>query len=119
MAPDYHQATDSVVESGQIHESGRIHDQIAVDRNGGPYGIGASHREIVLKHIANAAGDIPGMYDEMINVISPRSSFNGRAQLIMARYDDVFLDSSFDNGGDGTRFKFDLIFLLVLKRIII
>jgi hypothetical protein len=91
-----------------------VHDVVAVDRNGGPYGIGASHREMVLKHIANRAGGVHGMYDDLIYFVSPDGSWSGPAQLLMARYDDEFLDSSFVNGSDGTRFKLQLIYYSTL-----
>jgi hypothetical protein len=90
------------------------HDVIAIDRQGGPWGIGASHRELTLKHIGNAAGNIPMMYDDAIYLVAPDPGFNGTAQLLGARYDDVFLESQFENGGDGTRFKFDLIYYSTL-----
>lgn len=86
------------------------HDVVAIDRQGGPWGIGASHRELTIKHIANRAGDIPMMYDDVIQLIGPRDQYNGSAQFLVARYDDVFLDSQWENGSEGTRFKYDLIY---------
>ncbi|MCA9262740.1 MAG: lamin tail domain-containing protein, partial [Planctomycetales bacterium] len=91
-----------------------VHDVVAIDRQGGPWGIGASHRELVLKHIGNAAGDIPMMYDDAIYLIAPDVGLNGTAQLLAARFDDEFLENQYDNGGDGTRFKFDLIYYSTL-----
>ena len=90
------------------------HDAVSIDRQGGPWGIGASHREMTIKHIANRAGNIPMMYDDIINLIGPRDSLNGSAQLLAARYDDVFLDSQYENGSQGTRFKFELIYYSTL-----
>ncbi len=90
------------------------HDQVSIDRQGGPWGIGASHRELTIKHIANRAGDIPMMYDDVIDLIGPRDSLNGSAQFLVARYDDVFLESQYENGGDGTRFKYELIYYSTL-----
>ncbi len=90
------------------------HDTVAIDRQGGPWGIGASHREMTIKHIANRAGNIPMMYDDVINLIGPRDSLNGSAQLLTARYDDVFLDSQYANGSAGTRYKFELIYYSTL-----
>ncbi|MDG2383427.1 MAG: lamin tail domain-containing protein [Pirellulaceae bacterium] len=87
-----------------------VHETIAIDRKDNQFGAGASHREIVLKHIATAAGGIHGMYDDLIYVIPPDNSFTGPAQLQMARYDSEFLDASFANGSDGTRFELELIY---------
>ncbi|NQU26149.1 MAG: lamin tail domain-containing protein, partial [Candidatus Nealsonbacteria bacterium] len=90
-----------------------VHDVIAVDRTASAYGVGASHRELVLKHIATHAGGIPGMYDDLIYFIPPKNNANvvaTTAQLLLSRYDDAFLDSSYENGSDGTRFKLELIY---------
>jgi len=87
-----------------------VHDTVAIDRNGGPGGIGASHRELVLKHIGNRAAGIPGMYDDVIYLISPAGNLNGPAQLMMARYDDAFLGAQFVDGQDGTLYEFELIY---------
>jgi hypothetical protein len=90
------------------------HDVAAIDRTGGPWGLGASHRELTIKHIANRAGDIPMMYDDVIHLIGPRDSHNGSAQFLVARYDDVFLDSQYPNGSQGTRYKFELVYYSTL-----
>lgn len=87
-----------------------VHDVVATDRSGGPGGIGASHRELVVKHIGNHAGAIPCMYDDIVNTISPRGELNGMSQLLMARYDDAFLESQYDNGTEGALFEFELIY---------
>jgi len=87
-----------------------VHDVVSVDRNGGPGGIGASQRELVLKHVANRAGGIPGMYDDVVWVISPTGQLDGPAQLMMARYDDAFLSGQFERGETGTLYEFELIY---------
>ncbi|MBN1817116.1 MAG: lamin tail domain-containing protein [Sedimentisphaerales bacterium] len=87
-----------------------VHDVVSIDRNGGPGGIGASHRELVLKHIGNRASGIPGMYDDIIYLLSPRGHVDGSAQLMMARYDDAFLDAQYTDGGEGTLYEFELIY---------
>lgn len=87
-----------------------VHDVVSVDRNGGPGGGGASHRELVLKHVGNRAGSMPGMYDDVVNLISPLGNLNGPAQLMMARYDDAFLDAQYENGAQGTLYEFELIY---------
>ncbi|MBE0536492.1 MAG: lamin tail domain-containing protein [Phycisphaerae bacterium] len=87
-----------------------VHDVVSIDRNGGPGGAGASHRELVLKHIGNRAGGLPGMHDDVVHLISPLGDRNGPAQLMLARYDDAFLDAQYKNGSDGTLFEFELIY---------
>ena len=63
-----------------------------------------------LTYIVNHAGGIPGMYDDLIRVIAPRSAQNGPALLLMAAFNDVFLESSWPNGSDGTSHKLELIY---------
>src|SRR5206468_103459 len=66
--------------------------------------------EILLKQMVNHAGGLPGMYDDLIHVIAPRPQENSTGLLLMAKYGDVFLDSAFENGGDGNLFKLELIY---------
>ncbi|MEX2188868.1 MAG: lamin tail domain-containing protein [Pirellulales bacterium] len=87
-----------------------VHEITSIDRNGGPYGLGASHRELTIKHIANRAGGVPMSYDDILNFIGPSPAYNSSAQLLGSRFEDEFLDTQFDNGGDGTRFKLELIY---------
>jgi hypothetical protein len=87
-----------------------VHEAVAIDPIISVEGRGASHRELIIKHIANAAGDIPMMYDDVINWMPPQSSQNTAAQLLAARYDDEFTSNQFEDGQDGTRFKLELIY---------
>lgn len=87
-----------------------IHEGVSIDRGAGPYGVGASHRELIVKHIGNRAGGIPGMYDDVIYLLPPRSDMSGTAQLMMARYDDEYLDSQYADGAEGTLYEFELIY---------
>jgi hypothetical protein len=81
-----------------------VHDKVAVDRSAG--GIGVD--EIIIKHIATRAGDIPGMYDDIVQFIAPRRQHNTRAELRLAGFDGIYLDSQFDNGNDGTVYEFEV-----------
>lgn len=87
-----------------------VHGSVSMDRNGGPPTVGASQHEILFKQIVNRAGGIPGMYDDVVDVISPRGTDDSTAQLMMSRYSDLFLDSSYPNGADGTIYEFELIY---------
>ncbi|MBI4600696.1 MAG: lamin tail domain-containing protein [Planctomycetes bacterium] len=88
-----------------------VHERIDVDRSGG-WGIGVTsgHDEIVVKHMIQHAGGIPGMYDDIIRVIAPRPAQTGTSLLIMAGFQDVFLDSQFENGSEGQLFELELIY---------
>ena len=81
-----------------------VQEKVAIDRSAHTV-IGTD--EILVKHIANHAGDIPGMFDDIAYVIAPRDEQTGEGLLQMARLDNVYLDSQFQNGGDGTQYELE------------
>jgi len=85
-------------------------DSITVDRSGGYSGKGGDHDEILVKHIITRSGGLPGMYDDLCQVFAPRDQENGTGLLILAKYSDEFLDSQYQDGGDGELFKLELIY---------
>lgn len=87
-----------------------VHSSVSMDRSGGISGLGGRHDEIVVKHALNKAGGIPGMYDDLVYCIAPRRGESSTALLIMAKYNEVFLDSQYDNGAEGSLFKLELIY---------
>jgi hypothetical protein len=96
-----------------------VHETIAVDRSGGwKFGGPFGQDEILIKHVINHAGGIPGMYDDLIRVIAPRAAQTGSALLMMAAFEDTYLDSQYSSesakgsakGSDGTEFKLELIY---------
>jgi Lamin Tail Domain/Concanavalin A-like lectin/glucanases superfamily/CotH kinase protein len=88
-----------------------VHQTVAIDRSGGwRFGTTFGQDEILIKHIINHAGNLPGVYDDLIRVIAPRSQFTGSAIMQMARFGGVFLDSQYKNGGDGTDFEYELFY---------
>ena len=83
----------------------RVHDKVAVDRSAhGDLGVD----EVIIKHIATRAGGIPGMYDDIVEFIAPRRQHNLRALLRMAGFDDIYLDSQFRNGSQGTVYEYEV-----------
>lgn len=97
-----------------------VHQTISLDRGsvfssgtgaGGVQGVpGASPHELLIYQIAHRATGIAAMYDDVVYVDAPRSTNTGMALLKMARYTDAYLDNQFDEGGDGSLFKFELIY---------
>ena len=97
-----------------------VHSGIALDRGvvlssgtggGGVSGRpGASAHELLIYQAAHHAGGIAAMYDDVVYIDAPRPDNTGLAQLKMARYSDVFLDSQFEDGGDGSLYKYELIY---------
>ena len=101
------------------HKFRDVHQSIAVDRgvvvsNGRGGGVsgrpGASPHELLIYQIAHHAGDLVGMYDDVVYIDAPRSGNTGLALLKMARYSGVYLDSQFENGSDGSLYKFELFY---------
>ena len=87
-----------------------VHSGLSIDRSGGYTGVGGDQDEIVIKHALQHAGGLPGMYDDLVHVMPPRTDLTGTGLLILAKYGDVFLDSQFENGADGNEFKLELIY---------
>ena len=83
-----------------------VHDKVAVDRSTHA-NLGVD--EILVKHIANQAGGIPSMYDDLIHFVGARSQHTGTASLRIAGFDEVYLDSQFAGGSDGTVYEYEVI----------
>lgn len=84
------------------------HESVAVDRSGA--GDQFSQKEIMVKHMINRAGGVPGMEDDLIRIIAPRSNHTGSAMLLKSRFDDEWLENQYPNGDDGTFFEYELIY---------
>jgi hypothetical protein len=65
--------------------------------------------EIVTKHIANHAGGIPGMYDDLARFIAPVSSYTSQSQLRLTGFDNDYLDAQFEDGSDGPMFEVEVL----------
>ncbi|MEJ6648530.1 MAG: lamin tail domain-containing protein [Akkermansiaceae bacterium] len=95
------------------------HKSVAIDRSGGN---GYGQHEMLLKHVLNRVGGIPGSYDDLIHCIAPLSPHSGgvhndpvmtgAAILLKSRFDSEFLDNRWSNGGDGMLFKYELTYPL-------
>ncbi len=85
------------------------HATVAIDRSGS--GNQFSQKEILVKHgINHAGGGIPGMEDDLIRVIAPRTAHTGSAMFLKSRYDNEWLNNQFPNGSDGRMFEYELIY---------
>ena len=86
-----------------------VHDTITFDRSGGWSGKGGRQDEIVMRHIVNQAGDSPDMYNDLVRVLTPQTTHTGNAMLLMAKYNDEFIDGSI-YPKDGSLFKIELVY---------
>lgn len=96
-----------------MHKFRGVNGTINLDRSGlglagGPGSQG--HGEIMNWQYINRAGNIPGMYNDMVYVVAPRAAQLGSAVLTMAEFNDNYLDGQFDNGSSGSVHKLDYIY---------
>ena len=96
------------------------HDTLSVDRSGGTV---TAQKEILFKRLENTAGGIYASEDDIVRVIStvgtmPTAQFfsgaslTGPAIMSKTRMDSEYLDSQWENGGDGSQHKFERIYVL-------
>jgi hypothetical protein len=84
-----------------------IHGSVAIDRSDGQ---DTGCREILFDHTMASGGNIPAEYNDLCQVIAPNPAHTSQAILQMARFGDVFLDSQFENGSDGTAWEYELVY---------
>ena len=89
-----------------------VHETVGIDRSGGwRFGRTFGQDEILIYQFFNHAGQIPSMYNDLVFVDGPTVR-PGTAILQLARYNDVFLDSQFTNGSEGTTYEYELIYAM-------
>lgn len=72
-------------------------------------GAGVATNELVYNQMAHRAGGVPATFDDVAFIDAPLDSDDKLAQIKMARFGDIFLESEI--GSDqGERFKFELIY---------
>jgi hypothetical protein len=90
-----------------------VHEKISLDSTGRTTGMTdpGRHDEILVEQIMNAAGGgLASNYNDLAYIIPPRIDHIGTVILELARYEDGFLDESFNNGSDGEIFEYELIY---------
>jgi len=84
------------------------HRIVSVDRSQhtGIGGVG----EIIAKHVANRAGGIPSMYDDLARFIHQGApSYTSMSSLRLTGFDGAWLDAQFNDGSDGEMFEVEVI----------
>lgn len=95
-------------DSGDLYRG--VQTTIAIDRNGGPTAVGASQVELVAKHVAYRAGGIGHMIDDVATILAPRDMNTGSAQVLLSRYNDLFLETTPGFTDDGPMWEFELVY---------
>ena len=88
-----------------------VHSSITIDVSGkhmDNIGTSGSQEEILWKHVANRAGNIPMPNDDLVCVI--RNDTRDSGILTMARFGNDYFDGQYKNGSEGKLFKFELIY---------
>ncbi len=67
----------------------------------------AGNLENLVHLMSQRAGGVPGMLNDYVYQVSHIAGNVGAAKLYLASYDNLYLDSQFENGSDGTLFKME------------
>jgi hypothetical protein len=84
------------------------HTTIAIDRSGG---VEFNQYEMLIRQMMNSAGGIYSTEDDIIRIIGTKTNFTGPAILSKSRFDSEYLDGQWDNGADGTMFKYERVYI--------
>ncbi len=89
-----------------------VKSSVSLDRSGnwGYPGAPFGQNEILVKHIIAAAGGVSSLYDDIVRIIVPGTTHTGSALMQLGGYNGDYLDSAFDDGGDGSLWKMELIY---------
>jgi hypothetical protein len=80
---------------------------LLVDRS---EGVNFGQREMIINQVMGHAGSISAEYDDLVQVIPPRLEHTGPAELQLARFGSLYLDTQFQDGSDGGQFEYELIY---------
>jgi hypothetical protein len=86
-----------------------FHPVMLIDRSGAGDSTANKQQEIVIRHILLHAGNIPGTYPDLCRVIAPFSTHTGPA-IFSPRHEDRFIETVYQNGGNGTQWELELIY---------
>ena len=84
-----------------------VHQTMSLDRSDST---GFGQREVLLHHSMGQVGGLPAEYNDLVHIMTPRSEHTGGAEMQLARYTNVFLDSAYRNGSDGRLFEYELVY---------
>ncbi len=84
-----------------------VYRTVMLDRS---EGVGFGQREMLINQVMCHAGSVSCEYNDLVQVIPPRLGHTGPAELQLARFSDLFLDSQFEHGSDGMLFEYELIY---------
>jgi hypothetical protein len=68
-----------------------------------------SAEEIILRHIALRCG-VAMPHADICRVLAPQGAINSGTAILSPRHEDEFIETAYENGGDGTLFELELIY---------
>ncbi len=83
------------------------HGGVAIDRSEGQ---SPGQRELLFDMMISNSGGVLSRYYDFVKVLAPNSALTGGATFQLGRYDEIFLDSQFENGSEGNVFEYELIY---------
>ena len=83
------------------------HTSVLIDRS---EGVGYGQREVLLNLMMTRAGSVSGEYNDVVNLLGPVAAYNGSAELQLDRFSNLVLGAQFEDGAQGTRFEYELIY---------
>ena len=83
------------------------HRTVSLDRS---EGVNFGQFEMLFNQMMTHSGGIPAEYNDLVHVITPKTVHTGAAELQLARYGDIFLDSQFEDGSEGNLYEYELIY---------
>jgi hypothetical protein len=86
-----------------------VHPVMLIDRSGAGDSPDNKQQEILIRHILLRAGNIPGTQPDMARVIAPFSRHTGPS-ILSPRHEDEFIQTAYENGGNGTMWELELIY---------
>ena len=84
-----------------------VHETVAIDRS---QGVGFGQFEMLFNQMMTHSGGIPAEFNDLIQLVAPRSQYTGAAELQLARYGDIFLETQFEDGDEGNLYEYELIY---------
>ena len=86
-----------------------VHPVMLIDRSGAGDATTDRQKEILIKHMLNREGGLPGVYSDLCYVIAPLSA-NTSSAILSPRHEDEFVATAFPNGSDGILYELELIY---------
>ncbi|MEN6309593.1 MAG: lamin tail domain-containing protein, partial [Anaerohalosphaeraceae bacterium] len=73
-------------------------------------GVGSGQREVLINQAMNHSGAVVSKYSDLIKVMPLRAEHTSTAELQLARFNDEYLDSQFEDGSSGYLYEYEFVY---------